>query len=574
MKKKLPVGIEEFAEFRKKNYYYVDKTGLIRDLLEMAGEVNLFTRPRRFGKSLNMDMLRCFFEIGSDPALFEGLAVSRERELCAEYEGKFPVISISLKSVYGRNFEEAKAELCKVIAWEALRFDFLSDSEKLTEEEKAAYARLTKVGNTGEALFPMSFDTLTESLASLSYLLRKHYDRKVILLIDEYDVPLAKASQAGYYEEMVPLIRGLLDQVLKTNASLEFAVLTGCLRVAKESIFTGLNNVKMFTLLDSRCEEWFGFTDSEVREMLQYYGRNDFYDVTREWYDGYQIGRISNIYNPWDVINWVNQLCEGWNETPRSFWINTSSNEEVRRFIHLLGDGVTKSQMERLISGETVGKKIEESLTYRNMYDSIDNLWSLLFFTGYLTAAGQPQGDVVSLVIPNTEVRTIFSEELLTLFREETAADYKGTEALCDALEDGDAVLAETILTSFLKRTVGIHDTAVRTEFKENFYHGILLGLLGSRRSWDLLSNRECGDGYCDLSIEWEEKETGILIELKYAEQGRMEEACAAALRQIEERHYDEPLRKDGMSVFLKYGIAFYRKQCRVVLARGAAKSA
>lgn len=411
-KKMLPIGIDDFEKLRKTDCYYVDKSGLIKELMMKRGEVNLFTRPRRFGKSLNMSMLRSFFEIGTDPILFDGLAISKETALCEEHMGRYPVISISLKTAHGRDYEFARNELCTILAKEAMRFSFLSTSEKLTETERKLYSQLIVVDETATSTFVMSESTMTSSLSTLSHLLEKHFDRKVIILIDEYDVPLAKASTQGYYEQMISLIRNMLDAALKTNRSLYFAVLTGCLRVSKESIFTGLNNPKMFTLLDQRCDEQFGFTDAEVRQMLDYYELSAYYDITKEWYDGYQIAN-AYVYNPWDVINWCDQLLSSFDKQPKSYWKNSSGNDEVRRFIRLMGNGVTKAQIERLISGETVQKRIEEQLTYNTIYDNVDNLWSLLFATGYLTLSDYSSGNLVRLKIPNNEVRDIFNDFIL-----------------------------------------------------------------------------------------------------------------------------------------------------------------
>ncbi|MCD8330007.1 MAG: AAA family ATPase, partial [Lachnospiraceae bacterium] len=432
----MPIGIDDFAKIRTNDFYYVDKTGLIRELLGNWGEVNLFTRPRRFGKSLNMSMLRYFFETGTDPRLFDGLEISKDTELCEEYLGKYPVISISLKTAHADSYDRALSELCTIIGKEALRFRFLLESTRLNEEEKELYRQLIRSDESNQGVFLFPEAVVTASLNTLSMLLRKHYDKKVIILIDEYDVPLAKANENGYYRQMVGIIRAMFDSALKGNVNLQFAVMTGCLRISKESIFTGLNNLKMYTLLDAECDEFFGFTDEEVRKMLAAYDLSEYYELTKEWYDGYQVAR-ANVYNPWDVISWCNQLLTSPNKRPKSYWANSSGNYELRNFIGRLGNDVTKAQIERLLAGQTVQKKIEEQLTYDTMYDSIENMWSLLFATGYLTQCGTPSGNMVRLTIPNAEVRSIFSEFILKLFEAEVAKDGEAVEAFCRALKDG-----------------------------------------------------------------------------------------------------------------------------------------
>lgn len=572
-KKKLPIGIEDFAKLRTNDFYYVDKTGMIRELLENWGEVNLFTRPRRFGKSMNMSMLRYFFEIGTDRHLFDGLSISRETELCEKYMGQYPVISITLKDIEADGFEVSRRMLVRTMNEEARRCSFLLDSDRLSAQEKRDFELLLDR--------EMADDTLFSSLKLLSEFLHRHFEQKVIILIDEYDVPLAKANQHGYYREMVGAIRKLFHAALKTNPHLEFAVLTGCLRVSKESIFTGLNNPKMYTLLDAGCDEYLGFTDEEVRDMLAYYDLSEYYGVTKEWYDGYRIGR-ENVYNPWDVINWCDQLLTNLNKVPRSYWANSSGNEKLRRFIQCMGDGVTKAQIERLISGETVQRKIEEQLTYDTIYSSADNIWSLLYATGYLTPSETPSGNMVRLKIPNTEVRSIFRDMVLKLFEKKVAQDSAAVTDFCEALKAGKASEVEKRLTDFMKQTISVRDTAVRREFKESFYHGMLLGILGFQGNWSVDSNREfysrtfagCstaskgGAGYYDIAVEIEEEEIGIIIEVKYAEGGRLDRACDEAVRQINHNEYTAELKEDGMRTLLKYGMAFYKNQCRIVAER------
>ncbi len=565
----LPVGIDNFEKLRQQNFYYVDKTGLIKDLLANKGEVNLFTRPRRFGKTLNMSMLQCFFEIGRDVSLFDGLKISKETELCNQYMGQYPVVFISLKTVEGKDYDTARVELCSVIGNEASRFDFLLDSPNLSELDKERYLQLIRVDSTGDGVFAIAQGALTQSLYTLTDLLYKHYQKRVIVLIDEYDVPLAKANDSGYYKDMVGTIRAMFHASLKTNTHLEFAVMTGCLRIAKESIFTGLNNLCVFTMQSSQFDEQFGFTDAEVRQMLADYALSECYDKTKEWYDGYHMGRV-DVYNPWDVICWCKDLKADGKMSPQSYWTNSSSNTEVRRFIRLMGDGVTRTDMERLVSGESVKKRIVEQLTYDTMYDSIDNMWSLLFATGYLTKSGDTDEDGVNLVIPNMEVRQIFTDSLLALFREDVQKDSALLNSFCAALQDGDASGVERLLGTYMKHTISIRDTMIQTKFKESFYHGILLGILSFRNGWNVYSNIQSGDGYCDIAIlienDDEDQETGIVIEMKYATGGNMDAACEAALRQINEKHYTQFLVDEEASPIHKYGIACYRRKCRVMV--------
>ncbi|MCC8131524.1 MAG: ATP-binding protein [Ruminococcus sp.] len=558
-KKKLPIGIEDFAEIISQDFYYVDKTGMIKELLSNWGKVNLFTRPRRFGKSMNMSMLKCFFEIGTDKSLFDGLAISKETELCEKYMGQYPVISITLKSTEADNFETSRNLIASEIRDEAERMSFLADSDRLSASEKESYARLLQADSNDEVLY--------RSLKTLSGLLQKHYNKKVIILIDEYDVPLAKASNHGFYKKMVLLIRNLFEQVLKTNSSLEFAVLTGCLRVSRESIFTGLNNTKVYSLLEAECDEQFGFTDEEVKEMLAYYDLSEYYSTTREWYDGYMIGQ-ANVYNPWDVINWCNQLLNNLDRIPKCYWANSSSNEELKRFIERMGDGVTKTQIERLISGDTVQKKIEEQLTYDTMYDSIENMWSLLYATGYLTQSETPMGNVVRLAIPNTEVRTIFRDSVLNLFEKEVAQDGAMVTDFCDALKTGNAEEVERLFNDFMEKTISIRDTAVKKSFKESFYHGLLIGILSYKDGWSVDSNGESGNGYYDIAAEIEREEIGIIIEVKYAENAQFESECQNAIKQINDNDYTAELKSDGMRTLWKYAIACYKKECKVVVER------
>ena len=559
MRKKLPIGIDSFEKLRTNDFYYVDKTGFIADLLRDWGEVNLFTRPRRFGKTLNMSMLKSFFEIGTDKSLFDGLKIAENKELCAEYQGQFPVIFISLKSVDGLTFEAAAAALRRLIGREASRFGFLLQSNRLDTDDKKLYRALTAVeGGT----FSMADDVLADSLKTLSQLLAKYYGRKVVILIDEYDVPLDKAFQGGYYDEMVSLIRNLFGNALKTNDSLQFAVLTGCLRISKESIFTGLNNLNVMTVSDPYFCDSFGFTDDDVKELLDYYGLGAYHDAMRDWYDGYQFGNVS-IYCPWDVIKYAQILLRDPEAEPENYWANTSGNGIIRRLLQK-ADQTTRDEVEQLINGETIVKTVRQELTYRDIEDSIDNIWSVLYSTGYLTSRGRLPGKQIKLALPNREVRELFIDLVKDWFREETRADTSRINRFCAAFPKGDVATIQDMLHDYLWDSISVRDTAVRSNMKENFYHGMLLGLLQSQGSWIVRSNAETGIGYSDISVATPER-LGMVIELKYAEDGNLERACAAALAQIEEKKYAEGLRRRGMKKILKYGIAFWEKECMVV---------
>ena len=563
MRKKLPIGIDGFEKLRTNDFYYVDKTGFIADLLRDWGEVNLFTRPRRFGKTLNMSMLKCFFEIGTDKSLFDGLKIAENKELCAEYQGQFPVIFISLKSVDGLTFASAVAALRTLIGNEASRFQFLRDSDKLSDEEKALYRQLVQTGTAQGGIYAMTDEALSASLNTLSQLLAKHYGRKVVILIDEYDVPLDKAFQGGYYDEMVSLIRNLFGNALKTNDSLQFAVLTGCLRISKESIFTGLNNLNVMTVSDPYFCDSFGFTDDDVKELLDYYGLGAYHDAMRDWYDGYQFGNVS-IYCPWDVIKYAQILLRDPEAEPENYWANTSGNGIIRRLLQK-ADQTTRDEVEQLINGETIVKTVRQELTYRDIEDSIDNIWSVLYSTGYLTSRGRLPGKQMKLALPNREVRELFIDLVKDWFREETRADTSRINRFCAAFPKGDVATIQDMLHDYLWDSISVRDTAVRSNMKENFYHGMLLGLLQSQGSWIVRSNAETGIGYSDISVATPER-LGMVIELKYAEDGNLEAACTKALAQIDEKKYDEALRRRGMKKILKYGIAFWEKECQVVL--------
>ena len=563
-RKRLPIGVESFREIRQGNFYYVDKTSLIEQLLTDWSKVSLFTRPRRFGKSLNMSMLQHFFETGADSSLFEGMHIWENQKLCGRYFGKSPVISISLKGVEGTSFEMACAALKAVIGREAMRFPFLSGSDFLTEQEKALYIQLIKTAKNGNGMFAMSLDVLAGSLQTLSYLLEKHYGRPVIMLIDEYDVPLDKAFQYGYYDEMVSLIRAILGNALKTNNSLDFAVLTGCLRITKESIFTGLNNFKVYPITHAAFEECFGFTDAEVKKLLNYYGLDMDYHVVKAWYDGYRFGG-TEIYCPWDVINYCADHRAESDMPPQNYWINTSGNAIVRRFIDMAG-AQTRNEIEKLIEGESIAKDIHLELTYNELDKTIDHLWSVLFTTGYLTQHGRTEDGKYRLAIPNQEIRRLFIRQIREWFRETVQRDSKTLAVFCNAFPEQNAGQIETLFGDYLWNMISVRDNATR-EKKENFYHGILLGLLRSREDWIIRSNAESGDGYSDILVEIPKTRTGIVIELKYAEHGKLEAACVEALRQIQDNQYEDALKRDGMKHIIRYGIACYRKECMVKMA-------
>ena len=571
--KNLPVGVESFAEMRREEFYFVDKTGLIKELLNNRGKVNLFTRPRRFGKTLSMSMMKSFFEIGCDESLFEGLEISYETKLCEEYMGQFPVVSLSLKGVEAFDFQTACRMMARVINEEARRLQFLLESERLTDIDKEAYYGLLKKD--------MDIDTLSCSIREFTEVLHKHYGKRVIVLIDEYDVPLAKANEYGYYDEMVMLVRSLFGAALKTNDNLQFAVLTGCLRVAKESIFTGLNNFKVLSIMDAAYDEYFGFTDTEVREMLRYFGFEHAYDKVKEWYDGYRFGN-TDVYCPWDMICYCDKLRFDPKLQPQNFWINTSGNQVIEHFIERMDrqkkfrkdDGtedkarLTKGEMERLINGDAVQKEIHQELTYKDVYSSVDNIWSVLFMTGYLTRRGDADGNTVNLVIPNREIRNVYTEQIMKLFKEQVSRDGETLDAFCEALLAGEPEEVEKQFTSYMEQTISVRDTFVRKPLKENFYHGILLEILGFKGGWSVTSNREAGDGFSDIQIAIDDEDVGIVIEIKYAQNGDCEAECRKALKQIDANRYAENFYQDEVGTLLKYGIACSRKKCRVMLEK------
>lgn len=552
---KLPVGIDSFEKIRRNGFYYIDKTNLIEQILMNWGEVTLFTRPRRFGKTLNMSMLKSFFEIGADAALFEGLYIAKNKELCDAYMGKYPVIFLTLKGVEGLTFADAKRMLGTILANEMDRHYYLKTSDALTDEDKAYFAKML----TG------TDENIEDSIRKLSQLLYKHHGKKAVIIIDEYDVPLDKAYQNGYYREMVSLIRGLFGQALKTNDYLQFAFLTGCLRVSKESIFTGLNNFKVLSIMDSRFDEQFGFTDDEVKNLLASYGLASHFPETKEWYDGYHFGN-ADVYCPWDVINYVDELNYDQTVEPQDYWSNSSGNAIVRRLIDK-ADVQTKDEIERLIVGECIEKELSQELTYDELDKNIGNLWSVLFTTGYLTKQGRTADGKIRLAIPNKEIKNLFIKKIREWFRDTSANDGKRLEEFCNAFLEKNTEKIEQLFGEYLWNTISIRDTAVAKEKKENFYHGILLGLLGYKANWLIKSNAESGTSYSDILVEVPNNRTGIVIELKYAGNGDLDAACAEALKQMEEKSYVDKLKQDGMRNFIKYGIACFKKDCRVVIA-------
>ncbi len=560
----LPIGIEEFNEIRNGKFYYIDKTGLIEQLLGQWGKVNLFTRPRRFGKTLNMSMLRYFFEIGTDKALFDGLSISENAELCREYMGKFPVIFLSFKDVEGLTFEQARYSLAEKIAKEAKRFRFLLESDRLEADEKDHY-RAIIAQNGGQ--FTMNERILPSSLQILSELLQKHYGKKTIILIDEYDVPLDKAFQNGYYKEFVALIRGVLGQALKTNEALQFAVLTGCLRVSKESIFTGLNNFKVLSITDTRFDEQFGFTEAEVKTLLEAYHLENHMSEIKEWYDGYRFGD-ADVYCPWDVMNHVDKLWENPDAEPESYWINSSSNDLVKRFISK-ADRTTREEIEQLLAGGKIEKEIRLELTYDEIDSSIDNVWSVLFTTGYLTQVGKPKRSVYQLKIPNAEVREVFRYQISEWFKNTVQNDMVGLRPFWKAFSEGNAQGVEEILTETLGRTISVLDPKGSGSEKESFYHAFLSGMLVGNGAWGVFSNKESGNGFADLMVETENPNAGFVIELKSVERiSELDSACKKAMAQIHDRQYDAYLRNEGRNDIWAYGIAFYKKRCKVVVEK------
>lgn len=561
---KLPVGIEDFQEIRRNGFYYIDKTGLIEQLLDSWGKVNLFTRPCRFGKSLNMSMLRYFFEIGTDMTLFNGLHIMQRKDLCDEYMGRFPVVFLTLKGVDGLTFEKATNKLIKIVALEAERFIFLKNSDKLTDNEKQRYCALVQM-QYGK--YAMDDDTLESALQTLSELLYRHYGQKVVILVDEYDVPLDKAYQNGYYKEMVSMIRSLFGEALKTNEFLQFAVLTGCLRVSRESIFTGLNNFKIFSITDARFDEQFGFTEDEVGKMLKDYHLEEHLAEMKEWYDGYHFGD-ADIYCPWDVINRVDDLCDTPEAKPKCYWINSSGNALVKRFVSI-ANRTTQDEIEHLIAGEPIEKSVRLDLTYDEIDKSIDNIWSVLFTTGYLTHADMTEQGAYKLVIPNKEVRTVYISQIQEWFKQKIADNTEQMAHFWKAIEDGNAEIIEQYLNQTLSNTISVFDTKAPEMEKENSYHTFLAGMLTGNTDWVVKSNVEAGEGFADIIIKPQNPNDGIIFELMYSKEASgLDKACERAIKQIRDRRYLEYLKNDGRHNMIFYGIAFYKKRCKVVVEK------
>ena len=555
----LPTGIEDFKEIRTDGYYYVDKTALIEQVLDKRSKVTLFTRPRRFGKTLNMSMLRYFFEIEVDSTLFDGLHISENIEMCEKYMGKYPVIAISLKGVDADSYTKAKAQIIKIINREARRHRFLLKSENLDSFDKELLTQLLSR--------QMEEDTITSSLQELTEVLEAHFSKKVVVLIDEYDVPLAKAYENGYYDKMVLLIRNLFGNVLKTNDSLAFAVLTGCLRIAKESIFTGLNNFKVYSITNTEFDETFGFTNEEVRKMLVYYGLDSHFEEVKAWYDGYRFGN-ADVYCPWDVVNYCEDHKENTNAELQNYWMNTSGNEVIQHFVDSMNDPhmLTKSELELLVSGDTVVKQVDEMITYKELYSNIDNMWSTLFMTGYLTQRGKEPDGRYHLAIPNREICDCMVRRVLALFKRSVSQNQELLISFCNAMLASDASTMEHALTEYMGKTISIRDSFAKS-IRENFYHGLLIGILGSQGAWKATSNKESGDGFSDILIEVNEDDLriGMVLELKYSKtENALDKECDDALQQIEDKNYDQELREKGYTKILKYGIAFYHKKCRV----------
>lgn len=560
---KLPVGIDNFEKIRRNGFYYVDKTSLIEQLFSNWGKVNLFTRPRRFGKTLNMSMLKYFFEIGTDRSLFDGLHISSNEKICSEHMGKYPVIFLSLKNAEGLNFDTAKYQMVELIAREAERFPFLAKDTNLSDRDREKYRVLTAFA---DGHYQMSDDVLYGSLQTLSELLYKHFNQKTVILIDEYDVPLDKAFQHGYYREMVALIRAMFGRALKTNDALAFAVLTGCLRVSKESIFTGLNNFKILSITDSRFDEQFGFTDEEVQKILTDYHLEARFSETKEWYDGYRFGNV-DVYCPWDVINHIDRIKDDPNARPEAYWINTSGNDLVKRFVDK-ANRTTRNEIEQLIAGNAIEKMLRLDLTYDEIDNSIENLWSVLFTTGYLTQTGMTEDGAYRLVIPNREIREVFKLQIQEWFKKSIFSNTKQLTAFWKAFEEGNTDGVEMYLNRIMSNSISVFDIKTGEEKKEISYHNLLVGILTGNADWLVKSNIEAGEGFADIIVETEDPNAGIVVELKYTKDyDEMEQACKAALDQINDRRYQEYLLNDGRKDITLYGIAFCKKRCKAMVS-------
>ena len=549
MDKPLPIGVDDFKTLIDNEYYFIDKTLLIKELLDTRSVVSLILRPRRFGNTLNLSMLRYFFERAEEDNsyLFKGLKIMNESQKYLEHMGKYPVISISLKSTKQPNFDMAYAKLVESISKEFNRHRELLNSKALLGYERDTFKRIMEgKGNASD------YNT---SLKFLSECLKKHYNKKVIILIDEYDVPLENAFFEGFYKEMVDFIRSLFESALKSNEALEFAVVTGCLRISKESIFTGLNNLKVCSILDENYREFFGFTEADVINICKDCDVTEKYPDIKDWYDGYCFGGIE-VYNPWSLMNYIDDLRLDKNKVPLSYWANTSSNSIVRTLIER-ADKTTKSEIESLMKGESVVKEIHPDVTYDDLYTTSDSLWNMLLLTGYLKATAY-NNETMHLEIPNKEVRYIFKNKILGWFKDNVTK--KDLTALYNSLINGNVEVLEKEIRSLLVNTISFYDSY------ENFYHGFMAGILLNMKDYTVKSNRESGDGRGDIFITNPEEDTAIIIELKVADKFKdLESKCKEALKQIDSKHYDTELIEEGYEKIIKYGISFFKKKCRVL---------
>ncbi|NFO46435.1 AAA family ATPase [Clostridium botulinum] len=549
--KALPIGVDSFEKLITRDYYYIDKTLLIKDLLDNKAYVNLFTRPRRFGKTLNMSMLQYYFEKREEnnSYLFENLNIMEAGEEYISHMGQYPVINLSLKSAKQPNFELAYISIARRIAEEYKRHEYILKSENLKNEKERFFKILKEQGDEGD---------YTDSIFFLSQCLEKYHNKKVIILIDEYDVPLENAFFEGFYDKMIAFLRSLFESALKTNSSLEFSVITGCLRISRESIFTGLNNLNIVSILNDRYAEHFGFTDDEVKKILKDYKLEEKYSVIKEWYNGYIFGS-TNVYNPWSVVKYVYDLLPNINVFPSSYWANTSSNSIVKSLIEK-ADSVTKKEIELLIEGKTIEKRVHEDITYDEMYDSMENLWNFMFFTGYFKKVGERMDEednhYITLKIPNKEVKYIFKNKILKWFHDKVKV--KDLSKMYSAIFSKDVETFQKELNAMLRQTISFNDAY------ENFYHGFTLGVLANMHDFLVKSNREAGDGRSDIFIKsLSIFEPCVILELKVCDKPKdIFKKCDEALAQIDAKNYEEELKEEGYENIIKYGISFYRKDC------------
>ena len=559
-KKKLSIGIENFTKLQTEDFYYVDKTMLIKELLDNWAEVNLFTRPRRFGKTLNMSMLQYYFEDKRDQFtgekidnsyLFEGLNIKAEGEKYTKYMGKYPVINLSLKSAKQPTYKMAYESLIDEIMKEYRRHNFILNSDKLLQSEKKIFLDISN-GEAKEIEY-------AKSLQFLSSCLEKYFGSKTIILIDEYDVPLENAFFEGFYDEMISFIRSLFESALKTNPSLEFSIITGCLRISRESIFTGLNNLNIISILNNRYAEYFGFTAEEVEELCDYYNIQEKYETAKKWYNGYTFGH-KNVYNPWSVVKYIYDVLGDSHVFPTSYWANTSSNSIVKSLIER-ADDITKGEIEALIEGKTIEKPVHEDITYDDVYDNLDNLWNFMFFTGYFKKISErmdenTQEKFVELAIPNLEVKYIFRTKILKWFNEKIKSE--DLSILYTSIINGEVDVFQKEVNRLLKKTISFNDAY------ENFYHGFMIGLLSHMDGYIVKSNRETGDGRCDIYIKpLSIFDKAVIIEMKVCDKPKeLFTKPQDALQQIEDKKYAYELNESGYEDIIKYGMAFYRKDC------------